>query len=47
MKAIHLFELKWLYEKYDYMLTTRQHIPNTVEAYPRLKTRDIPMHSRL
>lgn len=29
MKAIHLFELKWLYEKYDYMLTIRQHIPNT------------------
>ena len=47
MKAIHLFELKWLYEKYDYMLTTRQHIPNTVEACPQLKTEDIPTTSRL
>lgn len=29
MKAIHLFELKWLYNKYEYMRATNQHIPNT------------------
>ena len=29
MKPIHLFELNWLFNKYDYMLKTNQHIPNT------------------
>lgn len=29
MTAVHLFELKWLYDKYKYMLVTNQHIPNT------------------
>jgi hypothetical protein len=29
MRAIHLFEIKWLYEKYSYMISTGQHIPNT------------------
>lgn len=23
------FNIKWLFDKYDYMLTTHQHIPNT------------------